>query len=123
MFWIDLRSQIPIYEQIKERVLEMIALGLLRPDDGLPSVRGLARELGINPNTVQKAYQELENENILCSVLGRGSFVKAEPDLAQKMRDRKKSALQKALIEGKRYGITRPEAEELIQSVYKEDSL
>jgi hypothetical protein len=77
VFWIDLRSQIPIYERIKERVLEMIALGLLRPDDGLPSVRGLAGSWASIPYGAKGLPGAGERKNSVF-VLGRGSFVKAE---------------------------------------------
>ena len=59
---IDLRTGDPIYLQLKEKIIYLACQGLLQPDEQLPSVRALARELGINPNTVSKAYQELESE-------------------------------------------------------------
>ena len=74
MFQIDLKSRKPIYEQIVDRFKEMIITGVLKPDEKVPSVRDLARELAINPNTIQKAYKELENQGYFYSVAGRGNF-------------------------------------------------
>ena len=73
MFSIDSRSRVPIYEQLIQNIIGLIARGALQPDDQLPSVRSLARDLGINPNTVQKAYQELEAKGMIYQAAGRGS--------------------------------------------------
>jgi GntR family transcriptional regulator len=66
----------PFYEQVKEDLRRLIVSGTLRPGDKLPSVRELAGQLAINPNTIQRAYRELEAEGYICSVPGRGSFVR-----------------------------------------------
>ena len=75
MFQIDLKSRKAIYEQVVDRFKEMIITGILKPDEKVPSVRDLAKELAINPNTIQKAYKELENQGYFYSVAGLGSFV------------------------------------------------
>lgn len=75
MFILDLKSRVPIYEQLKARTLELIMAGVLQQDSQLPSVRSLARDLGVNPNTIQKAYQDMEKEGVIYSVAGKGSFV------------------------------------------------
>ena len=75
MILIDYKSRTPIYEQIIENVKTLIVSGVLQRDDQLPSVRQLAPALAINPNTIQRAYQELEREGIIYSLKGRGSFV------------------------------------------------
>ena len=72
---IDYRDRKLIYEQLVDNVKELILRGDLKRDDFLPSVRSLAKELGINPNTIQKAYQELERQGIIASLSGRGSIV------------------------------------------------
>ena len=74
MFQIDLKSRKAIYEQVVDRFKEMIITGILKPDEKVPSVRDLAKELAINPNTIQKAYKELENQGYFYSVAGLGSF-------------------------------------------------
>ena len=78
MFSIDLTSRIPIYEQIYHKVVNLIINGTLAENDQLPSVRSLAKSTGVNPNTVSKAYQELERNGVIYSVPGRGSFVSAQ---------------------------------------------
>lgn len=75
MFHIDQQSRVPIYEQLFRQVLSLAASGLLEENQQMPSVRQLASDLGINPNTVQKAYRELEREGLIYSVPGRGSFL------------------------------------------------
>ncbi len=78
MFSIDLTSRIPIYEQIYQKIVNLIINGTLAENDQLPSVRSLAKSTGVNPNTVSKAYQELERNGVIYSVPGRGSFVSAQ---------------------------------------------
>lgn len=75
---VDLRSRIPIFEQIINSVRELVILGLMAPDEPLPSVRALAAELAINPNTIQKAYAELERQGVIYSLAGRGNFVASD---------------------------------------------
>lgn len=77
MFELDLRSRAPIYEQLTEKFIELIVNNILPPDEQLPAVRVLATELTINPNTIQKAYRELEHRGYIYSIPGKGSFVKA----------------------------------------------
>ena len=72
---IDYRDRKLIYEQLVDNVKELILRGDLREDDHLPSVRALAKELGINPNTIQKAYAELERQGVIATLPGRGSIV------------------------------------------------
>jgi GntR family transcriptional regulator len=75
MFELDMRSRKPIYEQLVDKLKELIINDILKTDDQLPSVRTLAQELTINPNTIQKAYRELEVQGFIYSVKGKGSFV------------------------------------------------
>ena len=76
MFTINTKSAIPIFEQIIEQVGKYITIGILKPLDQLPTVRTLAKELGINPNTVAKAYKICEEKNLIYSELGKGYFVR-----------------------------------------------
>ena len=80
MFTIDYKSRVPIYRQLVDRVEYLAARGLLSPGSQLPSVRALAVELSINPNTIPKAYSELEAKGVIYSVPGRGSFVSDNTD-------------------------------------------
>ncbi len=91
MFELDLRSRIPIYEQLVERIKEMIIAELLKTDEQLPSVRSLAQQLTINPNTIQKAYRELEHQGYVYTVQGRGNFV---APVMEKMQNEKKEVLR-----------------------------
>lgn len=75
MFEIDLKSRLPIYEQLVEKFKELIIGEVLATDEKLPSVRLLASELTINPNTIQKAYRELERQGYIYSISGKGNFV------------------------------------------------
>ena len=75
MININYRDPRPIYEQVKDNFRQLIISGALPPDEKMPSVRELAASLTINPNTIQRAYRELETEGYICSVPGRGSFV------------------------------------------------
>ena len=91
MFKIDLRSSIPIYEQLVQQVKRSIVQGLIKPGDALPSVRKLAASIEVNPNTVAKAYQELERQGVIITVRGKGTLVNDIPktvdtDAAEKMR-------------------------------------
>ncbi|MGN1036220.1 MAG: GntR family transcriptional regulator [Ruminococcus sp.] len=75
MFTIDLTSRTPIYEQIYFKIIELVIKGSLKENDQIPSVRNFAKDTGVNPNTVAKAYQELERNGIIYSLTGRGSFI------------------------------------------------
>ena len=74
MLTLNYRDSRPIYEQIKDGLRRLIVTGALGPDEKLPSVRSMATELAINPNTIHRAYGELESEGYIYSVPGKGSF-------------------------------------------------
>ena len=84
MIIIDYKDTRPIYEQVVERFKTLILKGAILPDEQMPSVRNLAMELSINPNTIQKAYAELERQGFIYSVKGRGSFVSCDGNLVEK---------------------------------------
>lgn len=86
MIWIDYTDATPIYEQIVTKYKNLIVRGVLLPNEKMPSVRSLAMELSINPNTIQKAYAELERQGFVYTVKGRGNFV-AENDGLKKMKE------------------------------------
>ncbi len=75
MIQLDFKDPRPIYEQIKEKIKELVITGAVETDDKIPSVRELAQTLTINPNTIQKAYKDLEAEGIIYSVKGKGNFI------------------------------------------------
>lgn len=76
MLQLDFRSRVPVYEQLVQKIKEMIVHKVLKSNEQLPTVRELALELTVNPNTIQKAYRELESLGYIYSVMGKGSFVK-----------------------------------------------
>lgn len=94
MILIDYKDTRPIYEQIVERYKTLILKGVIQPDEQMPSVRNLAMELSINPNTIQKAYAELERQGFLYAVRGRGNFVTGDGNLVEK---RKKEYIDQIL--------------------------
>ncbi len=75
MFQIDYNSSLPIYEQLVRKMKENILKGYLKAGDSLPSVRNMARQIGVTPNTIQKAYRMLEQENVIVTIRGKGAFV------------------------------------------------
>ena len=80
MISLNYRDSRPIYEQIKDGLRKLIVTGAIGTDEKLPSVRSLATQLSINPNTIQRAYNELEGEGYIYSVPGKGSFATGDPD-------------------------------------------
>ena len=95
MFSINYRDPRPVYEQIVDGLRKMIISGVFAPDERLPSVRELAKQLAINPNTIQRAYRELEASGYVYSVAGKGAFAGARHEVDDKRRD----ALVKTLKE------------------------
>ena len=103
-----------IYQQLKAEVVRLCGMGVLLPDDQLPSVRTLARELGINPNTVAKAYSQLEADGLTYSVAGKGSFIRGEPEQLQAIRMRALDDFSESVRQARATGL---KAETLIQAV------
>lgn len=93
MILINHKDRRPIYEQVIERFQQMILCGAMLPNEPMPSVRSLAMELSLNPNTIQRAYQELERTGYIYTIKGKGSFV-SEVDAAA---DNKRRELQKEM--------------------------
>ena len=119
MFIVDLKSRIPIYEQLKQSTLNMILHGILKEDDPMPSVRSLARQLGINPNTIQKSYQQMESEGIIYSLSGRGSFVKSNQPSSPQVKLIALQKLKQSAYEARLYGIDKETALSIINKTYE----
>lgn len=121
MILIDYKSRKPIYEQIIENMKQLVVSGVLQRDDQVPSVRQLAQELAINPNTIQKAYAELERQGVIYSLKGRGSFVGSS---LQELRTVQQKELleQLAALSTDLYRLQVPQEElyAVIQQVYKQ---
>ena len=99
MISLDYRDARPIYEQIRDGLRRLIVTGVLAPDERLPSVRALATELAINPNTIQRAYAELEAEGYTYSVAGKGSFAAQNQDRNRLRRGELLDRLTEILVE------------------------
>ena len=109
MVHLDYRDARPIYTQICDGIRDQILSGILRPDDRLPSVRELATQLTINPNTIQRAYRELENQGWVVSVPGKGCFVCGVPTGARTEAQTLLSQFDKTAARLLSLGITRQE--------------
>lgn len=121
MFNIDTRSRIPIYEQLKDQILNLVRLGILVADEQLPSIRSVAAQTGVNVNTVKRAFQELESEGIVYSVVGKGSFI--SPAALESTVSAKKALgeIEEQLKSIKLKGVSKEEILELIGKIYKEE--
>lgn len=114
MFELDIRSRKPIYEQLMDKIKELIVYGVLKPDEQLPSVRALSAQLTVNPNTIQKAYRELERDGYIYSQLGKGSFVSpAEQQPQDIQREAMREQLLKLFAEAIYLGFTQSDMEKL----------
>jgi GntR family transcriptional regulator len=117
MFLLNLQSKTPIYEQIQEQILKFIEVGVLKPGDRLPSVRQMAVDNGINPNTVAKAYAEMEKNGYVYNLPKKGVYV-AEVNI----NDSRIQQIRQLLIPLKENGITKEELLEVINGIYKEET-
>lgn len=118
MFTINYQSREPIYEQLYNSVIRMIGMGVLVPHAKLPTVRALAQQLGINPNTVSKSYQLLEQNGYIYSTVGRGSFVADNSSVLSGKKEEAKALLFKAIKAASDVGITKPEVIAAVNDIY-----
>lgn len=109
MIFIDYKDARPIYEQIVDKFQKLILTGALEPNTKMPSVRSLAVDLSINPNTIQRAYTELERQGFIYSVKGRGNFVAYDDSLMDYRRQEIYGKLQNLVREAEEIGMTRQE--------------
>lgn len=114
MITLDYRDRRPIYEQVAEQFQRLIATDILSPDEKLPSVRSLAMELSINPNTIQRAYTELEKEGFIYTIKGRGNFVSEKSGWITNEKKAAMYSLKKEIEKAKALGIKREEIMELL---------
>lgn len=121
MITIDYQSRVPIYEQIIDRFQMLILKGVLEPGSQMPSVRSLAVKLSINPNTIQKAYTQLEQQGYIYPVKGRGNFISDASFLIQQKKEHYLKTLEQSLLQAKDLGITAEECQTLIQEIYNKE--
>lgn len=120
MIILDYKDRRPIYEQVMEKLKDLMLLGVLMENQPLPSVRSLAMDLSINPNTIQRAYVELERQGYIYTVKGKGSFVSENTEMKE---NKKREILQKfseILEEAARLGISGEDLKMLIETQYKD---
>ena len=119
MIILDYKDRRPIYEQIIEKLEELMLLGVLKENDPMPSVRSLATDLAINPNTIQRAYAELERRGCIYVIKGKGSYV-AE---SKTMKENKKKELlihfSEIIDEAIRLGISDQEIKNMVEIQYQ----
>lgn len=120
-FQIDPKKNIPLYEQVIQQVKELCARGLLKPNEKLPSVRDLSSQMLINPNTVSKAYQELERQGIIITIRGRGTFIseKITPSYDPQKAEKIQQALKEVIINSHYAGFTKVEIMSWTEEIYK----
>ncbi|MDQ2679788.1 MAG: GntR family transcriptional regulator [Candidatus Eremiobacteraeota bacterium] len=109
VFTVDPRSGVPIYLQLTEQVKRWVAIGVLQPGEQLPTVKALAVDLTINPNTVARAYRDLERDAVIETAPGRGSFIRSNGSAAsakQTLRDVAMDGLVSAVREAKSIGLS-----------------
>lgn len=112
MYLITLQGKDSIYEQIKNQITKFVELGVLKANDKLPSVRSLASDLGINPNTVQRAYAQLEKEGIIYTMNKKGAFVAGDKN------DSNSIKLSDTISSLKMEGISKEDLLKMVESVY-----
>mgnify|MGYP000971611175 FL=1 len=119
MFVVDVMSRVPVYEQIIKQMEEQVLTGILKEGDKLPSVRSLSVKLSINPNTIQKAYTELDRRQLIITVPGKGSFIseKAIEVVGANSRE-KMTELNKIIRELALAGVTKEEIINNVEEVF-----
>ena len=122
MFLLDFTSKQPVYEQMTSQLRRRIALGLTPAGAPMPSVRQLSAQLGVNPNTVQKAYRQMEQEGLIVTSPGRGSYITQDTALVRRRRQQAQMRqLRAQLKEGRELGLTRDQVQALLNQTYKEE--
>ncbi len=121
MILLDYRDKRPIYEQVVEKLERLIVSGGLEPLTKMPSVRSLAMELAVNPNTVQRAYAQLEQDGYLYTVSGRGSFVTAESDWRENKQGKLLGEWKELTLQAREAGILEEQLSKELHRIYEEE--
>ena len=120
MFKLDSNSQKPLYKQVVDETKKLITKGMLKENDKMPSIREFAKILNVNISTVQKAYQELEKEKIIVTIVGRGTFITENLDAIKPNYELIDTLLEELVREAKICGITKEKLIEKIDEVFME---
>ena len=119
MIILDYKDRRPIYEQVAEKLEELMLLGILGENEPLPSVRSLAMELSINANTIQRAYAELERQGYIYTVKGKGSFVAENSVMKEKRKKDLLIQVSEVIDEAIRLGISGEEIKNMVEIQYQ----
>lgn len=119
MIILDYKDRRPIYEQVAEKLEKLMLLGILGENEPLPSVRSLAMELSINPNTIQRAYGELERQGYIYTVKGKGSFVAENSVMKEKRKKDLLIQVSEVIDEAIRLGISGEEIKNMVEIQYQ----
>ena len=122
MIQVNYKESRPFYEQIKENIIRLITTRVLHPGDKLPSVRELAADLAINPNTIQRAYRELENEGYIYKITGRGTFISDAADINAGKKEELLRSLDKTVTELFYLSVSKEEIIERITALHDNNS-
>lgn len=119
MFQLDYASKTPIYEQIYINIVQLTAAGVFKEGDKLPTVRSLAAEMGINPNTVAKAYSLIERDGYIVSTVGKGSFISENFDRLNAEKVLAQMNFEKAVIRAQKFGVSKEQMFGFITDVFE----
>ena len=117
MLTVNFQSRTPVYQQLYDEVIRLVSVGTLKVDSKLPTVRSLAMELGINPNTVAKAYKMLEADGYIYSTVGRGSFISENLGQSDASKIKAKEELAANIEKAMKQGITQEEIYYVVKRV------
>ncbi|MCD8159438.1 MAG: GntR family transcriptional regulator [Clostridiales bacterium] len=120
MIIIDYKDKRSIFEQVTEKMKKLICSGALEPDSRLPSVRNMAVDLAINPNTIARSYHELESEGYIYTVKGKGCFAASAEDILKLKNDEYFKRLKQVISEGKGQGFSEEEIKGLFEKALNE---
>lgn len=118
MLSIDWKSRTPLYDQIVSEIVRLRRLGALQPGEQLPSVRNLAVSLGVNPNTVQRAYGILESNGILVTVPGKGAYLSDDAAAGRMVDDICEAEFRAATAHALQYGLSRERVKAIVDQIY-----
>lgn len=121
MLSIDITSRTPICQQLEKSIIQQISLGVLKAHDQLPSLRSLAQELHINPNTVQKVYSALEQKGVIYTLSGRGAFISDNNSSIISIQLMAKEKLKSVSKEAKEMGISLEDQIKIIKMNFEDD--
>lgn len=123
MFSIQIQGGIPIYEQLENRITQLIISGEMHEDEKLPAVREVAKQLAINPNTVQKTYQKLEQRGLIYSIPAKGSYVSKLLDVLPEVKEKAANEFSEAVLHASKQGLEKREMLEILNKMEREGTI